>query len=223
MAAGAAFGTINGYVYAIAFYHRISGLANPCANDVVISVVEAGKRVCPKNQNRKEPLTRSDKRLLFNHLTPGYSLVHQRLWVMCSLMFAGFLRFDEVSTIRLKDFTFKEGHLTIHLPRSKVDALRLGDRIHIASSASVTCPVLALNNYLIRVDVSSGCEFVFRRILHTKTGGRLASTNVPVSYNTVRRDFLRVVSQAGLDSSRVGLHSFRSGGATLAANEGVCD
>ena len=42
-------------------------------------------------------------------------------------MFAGFLRFDEVYAIRFKDVTVYEDHLTIHLPKSKVDALRLGE------------------------------------------------------------------------------------------------
>ena len=48
---------------------------------------------------------------------------------MCSPMFAGFLGFDEVSAIRFKDVTFYEDHLTIHIPRSKVDALCLGDGV----------------------------------------------------------------------------------------------
>ena len=42
------FATINGYVYAIAFYHRILGLTNPCASWVVVLVEEAGKRVVSK-------------------------------------------------------------------------------------------------------------------------------------------------------------------------------
>ena len=68
-----------------------------------------------------------------------------------------------------------------------------------------------------KVGVSVGNEFIFWRVQHTKAGGRLSSINVPVSYNAVRRDFLRVVSKVGLDPSRLGLHFLRSGGASQAA------
>ena len=45
----------------------------------------------------------------------------------------------------------------------------------------------------------------------------------PISYSSIREAFKRDLKSVGADPSKFGLHSLRSGGATMAANSGVND
>ena len=45
----------------------------------------------------------------------------------------------------------------------------------------------------------------------------------PISYSTMRQAFRRDLKTIGADPSKFGLHSLRSGGATMAVNSGVSD
>ena len=45
----------------------------------------------------------------------------------------------------------------------------------------------------------------------------------PISYSSVREAFKRDLKSVGADPSKFGLHSLRSGGATMTANSGVND
>ena len=51
----------------------------------------------------------------------------------------------------------------------------------------------------------------------------LRSENVPISYTTIRDNFLQAITKIGLNKNDYGLHSLRSGGATIAANSGISD
>ena len=67
---------------------------------------------------------------------------------MCLLAFAAFLRFDELSKLRLTDLTLDKDKLTIKIRSSKTDQLRKGDEVVIARVGSDTCPVSMLEKYL---------------------------------------------------------------------------
>ena len=66
-------------------------------------------------------------------------------------------------------------------------------------------------------------KFLFQGWLRTKAEARLRPTG-GLSYTRVRELVLERFSIIGLDkSTKYGLHSFRSGGASAAANAGVPD
>ena len=65
-------------------------------------------------------------------------------------------------------------------------------------------------------------KFVFRGLVNPKSGARLQPSG-GLSYMRVRELVLEKLSQIGVDKSKYGLHSRRSGGATAAANAGVPD
>ena len=138
-------------------------------------------------------------------------------------MFTGFFRYDEVAEVQKRDVEVSDDHMVIFLPRSKVDVLREGDRVRIARTYLDTCPVAALILYMEEARVVHDGEYLFRAIVTKRSGDVLRKTNDPISYDSVRRSFLGVLRQVGIDSSRLGLHSMRAGGATKAANAGVPD
>ena len=67
---------------------------------------------------------------------------------------------------------------------------------------------------------SSKC--LFRVIIHTKNGGRLRYDG-SLSYTRVREILLDKLESLGYDTAKFGTQSFRAGGATLVANQGVPD
>ena len=138
-------------------------------------------------------------------------------------MFTGFFRYDEVAEVQKRDVEVSDDHMVIFLPRSKMDVLREGDRVRIARTHLDTCPVAALVLYMEEASVVHDGEYLFRAIVTKRSGDVLRKTNDPISYDSVRRSFLGVLRQVGIDSSRLGLHSMRAGGATKAANAGVAD
>lgn len=65
-------------------------------------------------------------------------------------------------------------------------------------------------------------ERLFRAIVKTKNGEKLRESG-SLSYSRIREILMGKICSLGYDSSAFGTHSFRAGGATLAANEGVPD
>ena len=66
-------------------------------------------------------------------------------------------------------------------------------------------------------------DFIFRPISKGKGSCKLVDSDKPISYSTIRGPFRRDLQGLGVESSKFGLHSLRSGGATMAANNGVND
>ena len=95
--------------------------------------------------------------------------------------------------------------------------------LHTASSK--ISPLKQLKYYLALAKISKNLEeFIFRGLsrgfekkisLHTK--------NIPISYSRSRENFIKVLKAVNLDWRKYGLHSLRSGGASLAPYNGVSD
>ena len=52
--------------------------------------------------------------------------------MLCTLGFAGFFRFSELSNILCKHIVFLEDHIKIFVPHSKTDVYRQGNFVYIA-------------------------------------------------------------------------------------------
>lgn len=173
---------------------------------------------------KKQPITANIlKRLCLRFGCHKANLAELRFLAMSLLSLAGFLRFDEVSKIHICDVTIGKQHIEITIPSSKTDVYRSGKSVIIAKAHQLTCPVDNLQNFLRRANIvlSRDCNlYMFRRLQKEKRWGRaLNDKNIPVSYTRARED----LTLAGFDSHSYGLHSFRSGCATAAANNGGID
>ena len=114
--------------------------------------------------------------------------------------------------------------MSIKVEKSKKDQLRQGDEVLIAKGEGTACPVKILEEYLNRFNIDPlSDQFIFRRLIKTKKSYKLASNNKPIGYSTFR-DHLRKTLRGFVPDPQVyGTHSFRSGGASAAANSGVPD
>ena len=134
----------------------------------------------------------------------------------------GFLSFSELSNLKRSDFILHNTHMSIFIEKSKTDIYRKGHWLHLTKLNSNLCPLDLTKRYFVLVGIDKQCDkYIFRGIENTKNGQKLRKINKPLSYTTVRGHVLDLLANIGLDPTKFGLHSLRSGGASAAANLGV--
>lgn len=213
--------------YAISWAHKLSGFSDPCSSFLPISIKEGCHRTIGlRGNNKKEPISPDILRnicLLYAH--SNCNLLDLRLSCMCILGFSGFLRFSEIVSIRRCDIKIYDNYLTIFIQKSKTDRYKQGHTVYISSTGQLTCPVTITRRYLemANIDVHSD-EFIFRSIAYCKSSqSYVLKGKTCLSYTRAREILLSSLESIGLDKRNFGLHSLRAGGATAAANAGVCD
>ena len=114
--------------------------------------------------------------------------------------------------------------MVIKVLKSKNEQLRRRDEVVISALSSCACPAKLLKRYLSKFQTppDSRC-LIFRPISRWKGSCKLNSPDKSISYSTIRETFRRELKSIGADPSKFGLHSLCSGGATMAANDGVSD
>lgn len=217
---------IEGAYYAIRFFHLLGGYENPCEKPIVFEMLEASKRIISNKKNRKQPITVEHLNLLHAKLSKMKNLYNMRTLTICLIGYAGFMRFSEITGLRRCDVLFYNSYIKIFIEKCKTDVYREGNWIYISKTDNELCPVKSLILYLelAKLTDQSSEEFVFRAITVTKADpiGTLRKGK-SLSYTRMREILLRELEDIGLDKTKFGLHSLRSGGATAAANGGVAD
>ena len=210
-------------VNAISWAHHIAGIEGVSDKPIVRATVAGLKRKLAKPKKKKEPITREILLQLAKSMEEPPSLTDSRLLAICLLAFSGFLRFNEVVALRCCDIQFKEDHMVVKVLSSKTDQYREGADIVIGRSGSSICPVARVQQYfkIAELDQSS-TQKLFRAISKSSKGEKLRKGG-SLSYTRVRELVSEKLQELGHDPSLFGTHSFRAGGATLAANNGVED
>lgn len=219
--------TVDEAFYGMKWANDLAGnLNNPCSSFLVKSVREAAHRILGHRVSRKEPVTPEILFKLVNVFgNTDVNLFNLRNITMCLLAYAGFLRFSELINIKRSDILFKTDHIALFIDHSKTDIYRDGSWCLIAKTGNVTCPVNMLLRYLTMANIDENSnDFIFRSVTFFKSSNcyKLRGTS-PLSYTRARELILDMFEHIGLDKSKFGLHSLRSGGASAAANAGVSD
>ena len=109
---------------ALNWFHSFVPINGPNALDDTCAknVIESAKRAKGNPIVKKEPIsTYLIKKITDKFAAEGASLKYLRIAALCTLSFAGFFRFSELSNILCQHITFLEDHLTIFVPHSKTD------------------------------------------------------------------------------------------------------
>ena len=165
------------------------------------------------------PLEKSHLKLLHDKFAQA-SLDQLQIVTLITLGFVAFLRWDDLSRLRCYDIIFHNDHMAIFLEKRKNDQFREGSWILVAASGSRYCPVLLLKRFLSR-GVHFNDSYLFRKVSHTKSGYRLR--NQKVTYCRALQLVRKQLKAIHLNPADYGLHSMRSGGASLAASLGLPD
>ena len=210
--------------YAIKWAHEIVGVASPTDNQVVSRVREAAKRILGLEDPIGKSLyqLKSSKKLWKEPIYP-ISCSLETCVCTCYPMRV-FSRSGEVFNIRMSNIRFYEGFMIIKVDKSKTDQLRQGDEVVIAQSEGNVCPVFLRKEYLKKLDISpDSSEFIFRPLVTTKSSYKLLKVDKHISYAAFRSQLTKRLQSIVPYPSVYGTHSFRSGGASRAANSGVSD
>ena len=213
-------------VNALSWAHNVAVVEDPTDHPLVKQVLAGAKRILAHKTTKKEPITVDIlKKLYDKFVTCDAGLPVIRTMAICLLGYAGFFRFNELSSLRESDviILFYPDHIEVFVESSKTDQYREGAWVPIARTQSEICPVSMLERYFKLADIQGDVDrHLFRGLSKTKQGYRLRPKG-GISYTRVRELLLEVLKEIGLDPKDFGVHSLRSGGATAAANAGVPD
>ena len=124
------------------------------------------------------------------------------------------MRFSKVSRLRRSDFIFSSTYIKVFIEKSKEKIYREGMWVYISASSKI-CPLKQLKYYLALSKISENSEeFIFRGLSRGKKFS-LRTKNKPISHSRIRENFIKVLEALNLDWRKYGLHSLRSGGASL--------
>ena len=99
--------------YAIQWAHKLAGCESPTFHPVVRATLEAGKRAVGKPVSPKEPLALDLIQSLANFYDrPEVKLEQIRFLFVVLVGYAGFMRIDEVLSVRCMDISFGETFMT---------------------------------------------------------------------------------------------------------------
>ena len=212
-------------INALSWVHKMATVEDITTHPLVVQVLAGAKRMLARKTTKKEPLQPEQLLMLVNRFgARDASLADVRALTFCLLGYAGFLRYDELSKLKLCDITTYGDHMELFIESSKTDQLRQGAIVVIARTGTSLCPVAMIERYAQTAAITLGesDSFLFRGIVHTKKGSKLRDKG-GLSYTTVRESVLERLEAIGLDKRLYGLHSLRAGGASAAANAGVPD
>lgn len=189
------------FFYSIKWYHDLHcALYNPCDDSVIQKLMEGGKRILSK------PLKVID---LFGDREKNRDLCSVRTIAMLLLGFAGFLKFNELTNIKVKNITFKDLYMNICVETSKIDVYRRGNEITIAKTGGKLCPVSWIKHYLSLAEIENNSEdYIFRAECFYKSSEKymLCKINKPISYTRARELLMETLEKVGIDSKAFGLH-----------------
>ena len=108
---------------ALKWYHSFLpfGHQNPFDSAMLQNFLESTKRGKPAGQRKLPVSTDMIKAIADKYATPVASIKDPRLACLCTLGFAAFLRFDELSNILPLNLTITANYLKIFIPRAKND------------------------------------------------------------------------------------------------------
>lgn len=144
---------------ALKWYHSFlpSNQVNPFNSSICHNLLEAAKREKPSTKRKLPASTEMIKRIVDKYGKNMANLKELRIACICSLGFAGFLRYDELSNIAAADLEISASHLRIFIPRAKNDSYREGNYVYISRLNNKYCPVNMLERYIAagEIDVNS--------------------------------------------------------------------
>jgi integrase len=206
--------------YGIKWYHNISDSKDPTDSQLVKSMLECAKRLNSKPIVKKDVVTSEQLVSLCDMFVGSTDVIALRDLSIILLSYAGFLRFDEVSSLRCNDVTIHDDHIRLFIKKSKTDIYRKGNEVLISRGETSACPLRMLQRYISSAHLQLGGDiFLFRPACRSGEKCFLLHKDKKLSYTRTRECVVSKLKLVAPDSN-LGLHSLRAGGATEAANAG---
>ena len=144
---GSSVGVIQSAIYAIKWAHNIRALKDPTENQFVKSLLETAKRKNSGPTVKKDVITSDQIIAVCTKYESTQDLLVLRDLAFIVLGFSGFLRFDEIHSLKGNDVNFEENYLTLYLRKSKTDQYRKGKLVTISKGQAAACPLKILRRF----------------------------------------------------------------------------
>ncbi|XP_052080798.1 uncharacterized protein LOC127718788 [Mytilus californianus] len=212
---------IDSAVYSFKWAHELNGFNDPTNNSYVKSLTESAKRLNGRPVVKKDPINNTILIDLCSLYERSEDLLIVRDLTMILIGYSGFLRYDELSSLRCKDITVFDDYLEIQILRSKTDQYRQGNKILISKGSTLACPFNIYNRYIQLANLDEKSDlFVFRPIFRSRGIAKLIHKNKKMSYTSAKENIVKRIKIVA-PNLNLGLHSLRAGGATTAAQSDV--
>ena len=199
------YSTLKRRLASISILHKIKGHYIDIKHPIIMENLMGIKRLKGTNQKGKKPLLINDLKLLINAIDESNQKNNRKIRDKAILLigFAGGFRRSELVNIENEDLEFVAEGVKIFVKRSKTDqsgegmvkAIPYFDNNHY-------CPVIALKNWIKILENNENKIF------------NISDKNVSLILK-------KYANMVGLDSSKYGGHSLRSGFATSTAESGA--
>lgn len=220
--------TIKCYLSAIRHLHIDRGLGDPGISKMArLEQVLRGVKSVQAKRNIKEkprlPISLDILRKLRTVWLNEHSNNSRMLWAAASMCFFGFLRSGELTVPSISGYD-AGAHLSVNdvtvdsldspqvlkvkIKASKTDPFRVGVDIYIGRSQCSLCPVTAVLTYMAIRGSAPGPLFMF-------------TNGCPLTRSCFVAKVKEALTLAGVDNVCYSGHSFRSGAATTAAEQGI--
>ncbi|XP_060557719.1 uncharacterized protein LOC132718110 [Ruditapes philippinarum] len=221
---GKSYHVISSAFYAIKWVHRLNDQPDPTDSNIVQNLLETAKRIRSTPTSKKDVVDTEMLKTLCALYQNSTDVLELRDLSMILIGYAGFLRFNELSNLLWKDVDFKIDHIVLKIQKSKTDIYRSGKEVLIAKGCSVACPYSMLQRYMTAAHLSVISDsYLFKPAFRSKGKSSLIKLNKKLSYTRAKECIVKKLKVVA-PSLKLGTHSLRGSGATMAANaSGVSD
>lgn len=209
--------TLTRRLSALSQAHQAAGFASPTEELLVRKVMAGIRRVHRSDPASKTPLLPATLKKLLEQI-PADTILGLRNRALLLVGFAGGFRRSELVALQVDDIARDEDGVLVRIRHSKTDPDGEGELVGIPIGRHKdTCPVRALDAWLTAAQIETGPLF---RATEPWTGAVL---DRGLESRRVARLIQQLAAKAGLDPTRFGGHSLRSGLATAAAAGGASE
>ena len=218
---GACWSTINSTISALKFFNKILHIDQVI--DFEPSFVAYLKKFSRNPNKRRRPLTKDEFDSVFQFFGKQYVKDFEIARSLCILSFSylGFLRYDDISQIKLCDVGLQGKIVKMNISQAKNDYEKKGQSVQFELSESmfdIFSFYLAHANFS-KQDWQSQEKFLFFHV--TKNGKKKFEKSL--QYDDMRYIVLCMCQKAGVNITRLGTHSLRIGATSHATRLGVPD
>ena len=215
-------------VYAVDFAHRLRGLDLPGKYEPARLLCCATRRLLSRPVVKKRPVEKQDVVKMLDFAVPDFGKIDLnavRAALFAVLAFCLEARFDDLCDLRISSFFDYGDYFVVFIEHRKTDQYREGQFVPIYDNGEDrgACAFLRAVLPLLGSGNLNSDLHVLRKVGRGRKVG-VYMRDDPLSYGRVRELVRELLLNIGLNPDDHGLHSFRSGAATHAANQsGITD
>ena len=218
---GACWSSINSTICALKFFNKVFSVDQEIHFEG--SYLAYLRKFSKNPDKRRRPLSKQEFDSIFEFYNDSYKkdfVICRNLSILC-ITYLGFLRYDDLSQIKLCNVGLQGKVLKLVIPDAKTDFEKKGQSVQFQLNDlffEIFSYYLAFANFS-KEDWQSNRIYLFFHV--TKSGARKYCNYL--KYDDMRKIIRSLCSSSGVDMTRIGTHSLRIGATTHATRAGVPD